>query len=237
MDIEKVLLKAKQLLELSNSTYSINEAANAAYKAQELLERHKLSVADLEATSGLLNKEEIVSDKDSLDSMKSKITWKGSLAAQICDINICKCWWAKKSGKNQLEIVGRKSDIDVVRFLYNSIVTQVEILSKASLLKGEGHGKTYSNNFKFGAVSAVISRLRAASNSVRNEYKGTAALVLVNKKEVELSKYIDNLNLKLRSSKTFSARDDSGFNQGLKAGQSISLAKGSLTSKPVGLLK
>jgi hypothetical protein len=94
------------------------------------------------------------------------------------------------------------------------------------MARGEGSGKTFSNQFKLGCVETVLSRLEKADEDMKAEYAGTAALVLVNNQLAEVEKYITQTVGPLkRMSPTIARADASARELGRKAGESVSLNK------------
>ena len=95
--------------------------------------------------------------------------------------------------------------------------------------------KTFSNNFKIGAVDAIAERLTEAKQEVEKEYEGTAAMVLVKKNEIEVSKAMNSMNLKPKKASYRS--DYSGYAAGKMAGKKVDLSKYKMNSTTKGLLK
>jgi hypothetical protein len=230
---DKILAKVKNLLELSSNNSSVNEAAAAYKAAQKLLSEHRLSMADVELFSDS-DEEEIEESKDALYVGKRAITWKGILARGIANCNGCDVFWssdwcvASNSMKKRLTVVGRKSDITIVQWLFHSVSFQIEIFSKSALVANGGGGKTFSNNFKKGATSSVLSRLREAKKEVEQEYEGTKAMVLVSRKDEDVARYMSSLPL--RGGKAYSRYDSAGYSAGVAAGKRVNITGGSIGS-------
>lgn len=251
MTIENVLDKVRKLLRLSTSS-NANEAALAAAKAQELIDRHNLSAAMLalenaEPVRGM--DDEPIRDwrESALDSGKVLDRWRGYLASTIAGANACKAY----GSGGDLFLVGRASDVETVRYMYGWIVREVERLTTAV---GNGMGRTWRNNFRLGVVDTVARKIREQrekfEHDVRTEAKqadeGAAnpqALMRVNQglsrvfeRKLEVAKWV-KANMHLRST-SGSSRSDAGARQaGRKAGESINIggARRGLTSAAKGI--
>lgn len=229
---EHILTKVKRLLALSNNNANVNEAASAYKLAQKLLSENRLSMADVDSIGDNVE-EEIKKGEEGLYVGKRAITWKGSLAVGISECNGCHVHWGRvyvpgKGGCKKLTLIGRPSDIAIVQWLYHSVVSQIDSLCKAAMIMNGGGGKTFSNNFKHGAVSAVVARIKEAKQEVDQKYNGTAALVLVKNKDEAVAAYVKKAFPNLRSTKTTSRYDSNGYNEGKRAGGRVNLSRGGL---------
>lgn len=229
-----ILGKIKKLVSLSKNNNSVAEAASAWARAQELLIKHKLSMAEVNAASATLDADEaIVEGASPLYSGERVVHWKSYLANVISQINGCKMFirYSRNPKQVRYAVVGTPSDIEIVRYLFDSIVSQIDFLCHQAMSFGYGTGKTYSNNFRFGAAQTVAERLQAVREQVRSEYKGSTALVLVDKQEAAVSAWVDkNVGKLSRGVSSNSRADNSAFNQGKAAGHKVALNKG-LTAK------
>lgn len=224
---KEILDKVQKLVNLSKSD-NANEAATAWGMAQKLMTKHRISLLDLEEAQGV--KEEL-QDVAMPGFFGSKIVaWKGYLANHIAKLNGCKLYFWKTNDNVVFKLIGRLSDIQIVNYLYNSIVQQIEILS-ARALKIHGGGKTFTNNFKWGAAQTVVDRLQKAQEELKSEV-GCFALVRLDNRYVEAEQ--ESAKLKLRKhSFSLSSYDKSGRELGIQAGKNVSLNKGLTESHAV----
>jgi len=219
-----ILEKVKRLLSLSNNNTNVNEAASAFKAAQRLLSEHRLSMADID---GLTDEDAIGVDDDGLYVGKRAITWKGQLGIGIAQCNGCDVYWCHVAGgKKSLKAVGRQSNIDIVRWLYRSVSAQIDWLCKSAMLHQGSGGKTFSNSFRLGAVSAVIVRLKEAKKEVEQAYDGTHALVLVKNQDAAVKQFMGTLGLRKRQ--VNSRYNGNAYNQGKSAGGRVNLSRGGL---------
>lgn len=224
----KILDKIAKLMRLSNNTSNVNEAATAYAQAQALLTKHRLTMAEVEAAANTLEAgEQIIESASPLYQGERVIHWKSNLACGIASFNGCKVFFRTfryPEKKVVYVVVGRPSDITVVRYFFQSICVQIDLLCKNAMSCGLGNGKTFSNSFRLGAVETVLERLEAAHQQVRTEYSGSAALVLVNKKDAEVAVWMDRTIGKLKGlAGSPSRRDLSAIRLGRQAGRSVSL--------------
>ena len=234
----EIISKIQNLLNLSKNNINLNESAAAYKAAQKLLTRHKLTLADIQLKESKHSNEPIEISDIPLYTGKRAITWKGCLADRIATANGCGVWWSKQWNNgwvNHLKIMGTASDIAICTWLFNNCVFQIENMCKVALAANPGGGKTFSNNFKIGAVDAIAERLTEAKQEVEKEYEGTAAMVLVKKNEIEVSKAMNSMNLKPKKASYRS--DYSGYAAGKKAGKKVDLSKYKMNSTTKGLLK
>jgi hypothetical protein len=228
---DSVLERIRKLLALARGSTNDNEAANAFAQAQTLLSRHKLDAAQVELTTGVPQvSEPILNSSVPLYSGKRVIHWKSSLANEIARLNACKLYINNSIKGIEYRLIGRQSDIDIVSYLFDSIVSQIEAASALALYQGKGHGKTFTNNFKHAASAEVIRRLIEAKNSVQTEFaktNGTAAMVLVDSRMQEVLQWQEK-NLPLRKGKQNAGYrgDMNGILQGRAAGQKVLLNPG-----------
>jgi len=221
----EILLKIKKLLDLSKNNTNVHEAAAAYHAAQKLLTQHRLSLVDLEKA------DDSDYDFDDVYYGKRKITWKGVLASGIAKCNGCRAFWRATRAGRVLQVVGKKANIDIVKWLYASVSAQIESLCKLAVQASYG-GKTFSNNFKLGASNAVIQRLQLAKSEVESEYTGTHALVHINQADAKLEQYFREV-LEVKPYTAKFTGDSNGYAAGTRAGKRVNITKGGLPNKSV----
>jgi hypothetical protein len=224
--------KAAKLLRLAQSD-NANEAALAASRAQEIIDRFKLSMDALQMDEAqIIASNEPIQDfgADPLTRDAKLARWKAYLASGIAKQNQCMIY---RSG-GALKIIGRASDAVAVRYLFSWLSSEVERLANRDC---HGYGVTYWNNYRIGAAESICRRLREESartlETVRTEAAqiSSAALVVVNnnalalvRKEQEVHAWAKS-NMRLRSSSggRGSRYDHSARQAGRTAGNSVSL--------------
>lgn len=157
MDREKLLDRIRRLLRLAESA-NVNEAATAAATAQTLMARHRIEAASLDTgdeTSG------IVDFRDApLEASKRLRPWKIELASVVARANGCRIYLLDRGRTDEVILVGRAEDAELVRLLYGELVKRVESLTRKH---GEGRDRAFCNGFRLGVVTTLEERLRKAN--------------------------------------------------------------------------
>lgn len=160
MTYEEAISKAAKLLRLATSS-NPHEAALAASRAQEIIDRFHLEPASLDLTGDTQAKpDEPIKDfgSDPLDGAHA--TWKWRFLSTLLRMNGCKAY--KNVGR--YAIVGRPSDVQVVRYLYSWLCREIDRLTGKHCA---GNGRTYCNNFRIGAAETISERLCAQQKVTR----------------------------------------------------------------------
>lgn len=239
MTTQEAIDKARKLLALAAGSTNPNEAAIAAARAQEILDRHRLSEAMLEAEDS--TSKETVDFGLPLEELKKSSTWKGRLARSVAEANSCMVY-ITSSGRSfekkvSIQIVGRPSDIAKTQYMYSYLVSETDRLTQAN---GKGQGKTWCNNYRLGIVDAVHERLQTTMTTVVeatkedpiDSKKVVQALMIINNHKNEVDRFVKERVGKLRSSKATWRGDKDARQTGYQHGQKIALngASGALGS-------
>jgi len=220
--MDKVIDRVRKLLSLANNNANINEAAAAAAQAQKLIAQHQLDMATIAVEEGKdsLSDEPIGISDVPLYEGKRAITWKGSLAQIIAENNACRVFLSVGTGN--ICVVGKPANIEMTRFLYSYVAAEIERLSEISL-RYQGFGregaKTWSNNFKLGAVSAVRDNLAAMKREVQAQ-AASSAMVLIRNEDQAVKSFVDNMHLRQKP-KVKITHDISARAAGYQAGKNI----------------
>lgn len=227
MTHQEAMRKAAKLLRLATSS-NPNEAAAAAAKAQEIMDRYKLSGDSLNLEGNAPEEKVIHCPQDPLER-DANARWKGFLAVSISKANQCQVY--ATSGTYCL--IGRPSDMQAVRYLYAWLVQEVQRLTDAHCV---GCGRTYRNNFSIGCTETIGEKLREQRKQTVEAVKAEAfgnekALVLVQnslakiaKQEQDVEQYARSV-LKIRKGRTSrTTYDHSARQAGREAGKSINIA-------------
>jgi ElaB/YqjD/DUF883 family membrane-anchored ribosome-binding protein len=221
-DIEKVADKIKKLLSLSESPNE-SEAFAAFSKAQEMLTRHNLSIADLADSTPQEIEEQIINES------QRQSAWKGILLNAVCQANYCFVYRVKQKNRIKQIIFGRPVNNESTRIQFEYLAETVDRLAKQ--VDGD---RTFKNAFKLGAAHRLHSRIiegiekqkregvAASENSA--EISAIVMRSLYEKLDAELKAYSEKLNLKSRNQR-FSWSSKDGFIAGQMAGDQVSLNK------------
>lgn len=235
MNISDVIAKVIKLLSLSTSS-NANEAANATSAANKLIDAYRLSQADLENHSQVT--ESVVED-DEHAYVSGRVTrWKEKLLQTLASHYGAVIWndCHYPSGRlvTRHRLVGRRSDIEVIKFLFAYISSECQRLCD---LEGKGKGKVFCNSYCIGFVNGIALQLQTSRVEVAKEAT-ESALIKINQREFESNKFLMTLhpNLKTKTSTTNNLIDSNALGKGLEHGKNFHLGK-NLTVKTTKLLK
>jgi len=215
--IEALLQRAK-----SDSGATVEEAATCARIAQELLFKHRLSMADLATHDDPIEEQDVpIKPRPFVE------TWRSRLVGGVAQANGCK--GIHRSGPRGVtySVIGRRSDLSLTQYMLVYLLFQVESLCKAH---SQGMGRTWANNFRLGAVDAINAKIKEAVSSVRQQAQatsqGSTALVKLDKRQVEVKQWVDDKypNITAPTRPTY-LKDKTAYEQGKLAVASIDLSK------------
>lgn len=215
-----VIEKIRKLFALADGNSNINEASAAAAMAQELMFKHKLAMADIDAPD---EPEDVLGSTD-FDAPGH--LWKKSLVHGVARAFYCRSCTLGSSGKNKtVRIVGKLSDTQSATYMARYLINEIERLAKQEC---PGQGRRFANSFKVGAVVSILDRLqtqRKEQDKVVEKYNESAALVLKND-AMAVNKYYKELFPKTVKGNAPRATDGGAFEAGQEAGNSVSLGGG-----------
>lgn len=248
---ESILSKIKKIRELAKKNDNENEAAAAAAFAQELLLRHNISEKEVDSAH-IEREEEFIHEyyRKHMSGQNVK-QWKIDLAFVVARTNLCRVLFG---GNGEiLHWYGKKSNIEVAQFLYETIVADIERIAEerwstiealrklekqtgTSLFKAGSelrtvHGKSWKNSFYWGAKDTVSERLQENLNTLQITEPKINALVLVS--DAGLKEFVESLNphLKKKRHRTYKKPSNtkasySGFESGKEAGKEVQFKRG-----------
>lgn len=243
MTQDEALRKAMACLRLAKSS-NPNEAALAAAKAQEIIDRYQLDVSslDYDAQQKKRDDEPIKNfESDPLDDVEGiNVKWAGVLAVHVARNNQCRVYLQDGLRGKVLKIIGRASDVSAVRYMYSFLKEEVKRLRKEN---AAGHSGPYMNQFAHGVVDTIAAKLKqqreATFNAVKAEQaNNNLALVRVNNAVAKIKermqavdKFVEE-NMRFRKSRasTSSYAGMGGREHGRKEGHKVRLggAKGAV---------
>jgi hypothetical protein len=207
--MDKIIIKIKKLLALSEDKANLHEAMAAASQAQNLITKYNITECMLkEDDQGeLIN---FVTEGLPLDVFRElkredKIPiWKACLSTVVADINGCATYVSHISLGDEiikvLGLIGRMNDGIVTKQLYSYLVNEIELLSISF-----ENTKEWNDSFKYGASKMIAERLKETQEKTRNdlekEYshsnedigKFSEALILFDSKQSDAKKYLENI--------------------------------------------
>lgn len=222
---DKAREKIRKLLRLAESA-NVHEAANAAARARTLMDRHRIEAASIEASA---QTDEVCDHPDTpLWSFARPPRWRVGLAAAVAETGGCKIYLRHHLRSVDAILVGRRCDVDDVRFLEGVLATQIERLTRAH---ARGRGRRWGHAFRLGAVATVAERLEraheaASAPTAPGAQSGNDAVALARLAAVDsqLQTWMaEHLDLRPARRRTIHA-DPGGYASGRAAAESIALA-------------
>ena len=238
-DKEKVLDIIKKLtLKANDASVTPEESAAFAAKANELLLKHKLELSDLDLAGQ--DKDDPVGKEyfDPSSTMRwvgkgRRVAWLESLVSGIARAHFCRILVI--SGSKTVAVVGRPSDVAIVKYLTHVLAREAERLAVlyerqvrvAAERAGLPTPSAPKRGFLLGFVNAVLERLRAMRRTVEQQ-GGKHALVRFQEAELAVTKWMDAQ--KFGKAGGFGSSASTGnkhaFEAGRKAGQNVNLNTG-----------
>jgi hypothetical protein len=218
--------KAAALLRLAQSD-NPHEAALAASRAQEIIDRYKLNLAALDDAPSEEPAEEIRNFKD--DPLDEGGVWKALLGKAVATVNQCQAYTCA----GHVHLIGRPSDVAMVRPFYAYLAGEIERLASRHC---KGNSRTYWNNFRLGAVETINQRLKASLAATVATVKAEAlaagneralvivqnSLALLEKRKQEVAEWT-RANMNLRNRTARHSYSHAGREAGRAAGHGVNL--------------
>lgn len=233
MNTADIIDKIRQLRALSKNN-NVFESAAAAAAADKLIEKYRISEADLQTESS----EKPDEDSSVLYETARTITWKYVLCHNLAVHYGCTVWnnWAvglssdfRKNNRkvSRYRLVGRKSDREIVSYMFAWLSMEIERLTKLNC-KGQGH--ITSQSYAEGAVSGIKQQMDLSKAEMKKEAQQagqTQALVKLDARQEESKAALRILHPELvYKTKTIARHiDQNAYGDGVRAGKSIHLGK------------
>lgn len=234
-----ILSTIKKLLALSKDQAATpSEAAAATAKAQTLLFKHNLNLAEVDGAGDDtgIGEEDLDLDTASAHSTKAKpsgfmVGWHRLLVHGLCRVNFCNALQYRNSAR--MSIIGEKHNVETVKFFYAYLSGEIKRLAAIAVKRecndprGGVRGQ-WVRDYCLGAASTVLKRLReqraADERAARQTAQGeTTALVLVKREEL-VRQWTEKKYPKLHKSAPMAGvTGHNAYSSGVRGGQSISL--------------
>jgi hypothetical protein len=223
-DINKVIEKVKSLLAMSRGSANANEAATAAAMANKIIDQYRLSECDLEGTEEG-HSEPIEEDSDYIYQSGKVTQWKRLLVSVLARHYGCSHWnhtdYSGGRKVSRYRLVGRKSDIGLVHYMFSWLSTECIRLSQ---LEAKGMGRVFVASYCEGFVNGVAQQLKASRTEAKAE-ASSSSIVKIDARFQDAETALYKLHNNLRVVKTASqARHNSmAFDAGQVRGKNVHL--------------
>lgn len=226
--MEDIVAKIQKMLEIAtNPSTNVNEAAVAAARAQELMFKHKLSLAEIELESGEAPVEKV--GRDFVDSEGSRhFEWRSTLLSGLAYGFYCRTilsYFKNAEGERQARtiLVGKPSDTQTLKYLFSYCCNEINRLCAE---QGAGRGARYANSFRIGAAHAIWNAMRD-KRKAQEQAEGVqeTALVIIKRNDQENDAYV-KANFKTYHESYRGPSHGEGYRDGTKAGATINLNGG-----------
>jgi hypothetical protein len=237
MTYEEALRKAAACLRLSKSSNQA-EAALAAAKAQEIMDKYQISAEVLKLDQPKEADEPVMDfgAEPAATACQKDSKWTLYLVSVVARHNGCAYYISRSQyGSVDAKLVGRASNVQTARYMVGLLQEEVRKVARNSSLGG--YSRKFQADFKYGCVDAINLKLvrqrEQTLKEVRAEATNNLALVKVNsaiqridKLRDESKAFIDDMvkNAQLKNGRASRFNVSSNARAlGYEAGQSINV--------------
>jgi hypothetical protein len=227
-----IIDRVKRLLALTSSSNQY-EAANAAAIANRLIDEYRLSIADIQ--DNMNESDPMMEDPDAVYSTGRIVPWKVRIIGILAQHYGCATYnsvtYPKGRKESHIKLVGRKSDIDIVRYMSGWLMLECQRLSD---IEAKGKGKVFCNSYCEGFVAGVSAQL-AASRAEAEKVATSSAIVKINSRYNESLSYLRSQYKLKQAAGSKIQLDRNAYDAGVKQGRNVHLGA-SLQGSKVKLL-
>ena len=238
MDRNKVVDVIQKLLRLRDGTNSPAEAESAAAKAQELLFKYNLDMAEVDATD---TQEERLIGQEFFETgeRKNESTWIRILYNTVARYNFCKTvYFSRERIDNpygvKIAVIGRKGNVEVVHYTVEWLIPNIRRMADESFKVYTGSEKRgrFKRGFLVGCVEGVGNKLYDEWQHQQQASDKSTALVVRN--DAELNLFMQNQYANLSAGRRSSLSSWEGRTAGQAAGQSMEIHRGVTKGDKIG---
>lgn len=213
MTKEEILEKVRKVLALTSSPNE-KEAALAAIKARELMDKYNVQMKDISQEVS-----EKIEDVDLELGGEVKVYWVCILTNVVGKYQNCRVY--RNSGK--FCIVGFTGDIELFEYTYIYLRRVIEKLLEEVVVPPECRVKKYLEDYAYGIVSNLSTRFEKEKKKTMSGGDDRALVVIDREKAVDkfCDEYLDLSNTRLH--RTFNA---DAYSKGYVTGDKIVLRNG-----------
>ncbi len=248
--------RIRKLLALAANNPSIEEAATAFARAQEIATMHGLDLDDLASEAPADAPAEPPRTVESMttrhiDEWRKSVAWRYTIGAAVARANGCGVYQTR-NWPSGLVAFGQPSDLETVAYVYAAVTRQVEILANEALKaykespdadpRWDESPRTFGRSWRMGCADTIAQRMSSRERTLAKARAAlpsgqTTALVRIDNAseyvaKVERVRETYAKSLGLRAGSGFSApRSATGYSAGRAAGSSMSLGGSSRALK------
>jgi hypothetical protein len=172
--LSAILEKVRKLRALATSSNE-HEAAAAAAAAERIIQEHRLSEAEVEAGGEAPTEKASDGHEPITTHAKRAPYWRKYLVSGLSSRHGCATYLRYAGGGGWAhQIVGRKSDVETVRYLFAWLSLEIDRL--AGLHKGEG--RAWLNSYRVGAVAGCLEAMAVAEREIRAQAHVTSTAIV-----------------------------------------------------------
>lgn len=232
MSTTNILEKAQKLLTLRDRAATEGESLAAARALAILLEKHRLTTAEVETASPDQREEIAIDEERPLFIIKRLAVWKHRLLNVLTRQYGCATFRRRGMLGNAQHLVGQPSDIAMVRYMWAWLTNEIECLVRVSPFRG----RVARDSFREGFVMGIAEQFIAAKAEAVGSSSSEAGLVLASRFE-DAIKHMHKGIKGLRTQPVYTTRrvHHGAMNAGKRRGLNHHLG-GSLDGRVKGLL-
>lgn len=218
-DVKHILDKVRKLRNLAAGASTLAEAEAAAAQAEAIIARYRLDEAQIGLDGAAVPTDVEAAEEPLYSSGRPNgELWRESFANLLAEHYGCAVYSTRDSnGHSVIRIVGRDSDVTIVRYMFAWLTTEIERLSLSEW------GRSARHSFRMGAVVGLADTLEATQKKVTPLSQMRAALALVDQKNQAAEFLRRSVKLRPKSAKY---RGGDAYERGKKAGAKIHLGAG-----------
>ena len=229
------------LLEKARSTPFEAEAEAATAKAFELMARHHVDEALLEARRAAADPAAIIEHDLSL-GRGPYVNARLALLVNVCDALSLRCLTSTGPDGRLGHLIGHRSDVDRALLLHESLHAQAAA-GMVAATEGQRRGPRqaswvirFRRSFLFGFATKVGERLTEANDAVRVAEPASTAIVLTDR-SARVDEWVRSTYGRLPSHRSSGSRSTNGWQAGSRAAADADLGARSAVARPARALR
>lgn len=231
--MNQIIDKINKLLALGERGGTEAEATAAMRKVHELLAKHNLSLDDVKESP--VAEEDYVRDEAEASARQP---WQDWVWTAVAELYFCRHFKRHSCGEVTHLLIGKPSNIAVVKFVAGYVVRTGEELARRAT---GGSGQAFRNSFKKGFAVRIAARVKeeikiAKAGEMKDSVTGTALVLspLYDRSSREIERFMMQQSMKPRNqSSRASVSDPDGYRAGKEAADSVSLRGNGVGQKAV----